>query len=136
MRGRARTLRAGLAATLLLVLLAGTAWWFVVAARKPSPPRTLRMATGPAGSASADIGARYRDRLARAGVRLELVETAGAVANLSLLRDSASGTGGGFVQAGTTATYRSGLPCSRNGWGSCSFPSSARSILCCACFRR
>src|SRR3970040_2426810 len=107
MRGRARPLRAGLAATLLLVLLAGTAWWFVVAARKPSPPRTLRMATGPAGSASAALGARYRDRLARAGVRLELVETAGAVANLSLLRDSASGTGGGFVQAGTTATYRS-----------------------------
>src|SRR3990172_7388154 len=63
MRGRARTLRAGLAATLLLVLLAGIAWWFVVAAWKPSPPRTLRMATGPAGSASADIGARYRDRL-------------------------------------------------------------------------
>jgi TRAP-type uncharacterized transport system substrate-binding protein len=40
-------------------------------------------------------------------VRLELVETAGAVANLSLLRDSASGTGGGFVQAGTTTAAES-----------------------------
>jgi TRAP-type uncharacterized transport system substrate-binding protein len=93
--------------TLLLVLVAGTAWWFVVAAWKPAPPRTLRMAAGPAGSAYADYAARYRDRLARAGIRLELVETAGAVANLRLLRDGASGTSAGFVQAGTTTAAES-----------------------------
>ena len=90
-----------LAATLLLALPAVAAWWFV-SAWHPAPPRVMRMATGPAGSAYAEYGARYRDILLRAGVTLELEPTAGALANLGRLRDSQSGVGAGFVQAGTT----------------------------------
>jgi len=65
------------------------------------------MATGPAGSAYAEYGARYRERLARSGIQLTLVPTEGAVANLALLRDAVSGVGAGFVQAGTTTAAES-----------------------------
>ena len=73
-----------------LILAAVAAWW-LVAVWKPAPPRELKMATGPAGSAYAEYGARYRERLARSGIQLTLVPTEGAVANLALLRDAVSG---------------------------------------------
>jgi TRAP-type uncharacterized transport system substrate-binding protein len=95
-----------LAATLLLALPVLAAWWFVKAWH-PGPPRVMRMATGPAGSAYADFGARYREIFARAGVTLELEPTAGALANLGRLRDPQSGVGAGFVQAGTTTPEES-----------------------------
>ena len=101
---RSRALRASVAAALILAAVA--AWW-LVAVWKPAPPRELKMATGPAGSAYAEYGARYRERLARSGILLTLVPTEGAVANLALLRDAASGVGAGFVQAGTTTAAES-----------------------------
>jgi TRAP-type uncharacterized transport system substrate-binding protein len=95
-----------LAVVMLLALPAVATWWFVEAWH-PAPPRTMRMVTGPAGSAHAEYGARYRDILARSGVRLELHPTAGALANLERLRDAGSGVGAGFVQAGTTTPEQS-----------------------------
>jgi TRAP-type uncharacterized transport system substrate-binding protein len=95
-----------LASVLLLAVMAVGIWW-LVQVWLPAPPRALRMATGPAGSAFAEYGARYRDILARSGVRLELEPTAGALANLERLRDSGSGVGAGFVQAGTTTPEQS-----------------------------
>ena len=59
------------------------------------------MATGPPGSAYARAAAQYRDFLARNGVQLRLVPTAGAVANVKLLQDPLSGVSAGFSQAGT-----------------------------------
>jgi TRAP transporter TAXI family solute receptor len=50
------------------------------------PPRTIRMATGSEGGAYAEIGKRYQAALERAGEQLRLVETAGSVDNLALLR--------------------------------------------------
>ena len=94
------------AAMLVLALPVVTLWWFV-GAWQPAPPRAMRMVTGPAGSAHAEYGARYRDILARSGVRLELVPTPGALANLERLRDAGSGVGAGFVQAGTTTPEQS-----------------------------
>src|SRR6185436_10694173 len=101
---RSRALRTSVAAALILAAVA--AWW-LVAVWKPAPPRELKMATGPAGSAYAEYGARYRERLARSGIQLTLVPTEGAVANLALLRDAVSGVGAGFVQAGTTTAAES-----------------------------
>jgi TRAP-type uncharacterized transport system substrate-binding protein len=92
--------------TLLLALPAVAAWW-LVRTWQPSPPRVMRMATGPAGSAHAEYGARYRDILARSGITVELEPTLGALDNLARLRDSQSGVGAGFVQAGTTTPQRS-----------------------------
>jgi TRAP-type uncharacterized transport system substrate-binding protein len=105
-RSRVIRPRTVLAATLLLALPVVAAWWLVTA-WQPSPPGTMRMATGPAGSAHAEYGTRYRDILARAGVTLELEPTMGALANLARLRDSRSAVGAGFVQAGTTTAEQS-----------------------------
>jgi len=82
----------------LIVLLAAA-----FAALRPQPPREIAIATGPAGSTYAQAAERYRQILARDGVRLRLVPTHGAVDNVRLLRDPNSGVGAGFVQAGSVS---------------------------------
>ncbi len=81
----------------MATLVAGAAWAFVAAG---IPPRTVTLATGPPGSAYAALGERYRVTLARSGVDLRLVPTAGDVENLARLRDPRSGVSVGFVMAG------------------------------------
>ena len=65
-----------------------------------APPRTVTMATGPAGSAYAVLGERYRTILARAGIQLRLVPTAGEAENLARLGDPRSGVGVAFAISG------------------------------------
>jgi TRAP-type uncharacterized transport system substrate-binding protein len=71
------------------------------------PPRTVTMATGAAGGANHELGLRYRDILARSGVRLRLVNTTGGLDNLARLRDRRSGVQVGFIQGGTTTKEES-----------------------------
>ena len=66
------------------------------------PPRTVTMATGPAGGAYHELGLRYREILARSGVRLRLVNTTGGLDNLARLRNRRSGVHAAFIQGGTT----------------------------------
>jgi TRAP transporter TAXI family solute receptor len=73
------------------------AWQFA----DPAPPRTLRMATGAPDGAYAAFGERYRNILAREGVRLELVPTSGSIENIALLRRMTGGVEVAFVQGGT-----------------------------------
>jgi TRAP-type uncharacterized transport system substrate-binding protein len=80
-----------------VVVLLGT----LVAVLRPLPGRDLAIATGPPGSVYALAAERYRQILARDGVRLRLVPTNGAVDNVRLLTDPKSGVDAGFVQAGT-----------------------------------
>ena len=82
-----------------VVVLLGT----LVAALRPLPRRDLAIATGPPGSVYALSAERYRQILASDGVRLHLVPTDGAVANVKLLKDPKSGVDAGFVQAGTVS---------------------------------
>jgi TRAP transporter TAXI family solute receptor len=65
------------------------------------PPRSIGMATGPEGGGDYEIGKQYQALLARAGVELKLVATAGSVENLALLRDSHSGVSIALVQGGS-----------------------------------
>jgi len=88
---------------LALILLIAAALWAAVAALRPLPPRTITMATGPEGSAYAEIGKRYRAIFARSGIDLRLKPTAGALENLSLLSNPRSGVSVGFVQSGTVS---------------------------------
>jgi TRAP-type uncharacterized transport system substrate-binding protein len=71
------------------------------------PPRTVTMATGAAGGANHELGLRYRDILARSGVRLRLVNTTGGLDNLARLRDRRSGVQVAFIQGGTTTKQES-----------------------------
>src|SRR5262245_1623962 len=65
------------------------------------PPHSIAMATGPEGGGYYEIGRQYQELLARSGVELRLVPTAGSVENLALLRDPKSGVDMALVQGGS-----------------------------------
>jgi TRAP-type uncharacterized transport system substrate-binding protein len=71
------------------------------------PPRTIVMATGAEGGANHELGIRYREILAKAGVNLQLLTTTGGLDNLARLRDPKSGVDVGFIQGGTTTKKES-----------------------------
>ena len=89
-----RQLIKGLAAIFGILVIS----WLAVDYFVPSPPSKITIATGFKGSSFEYFGQRYRERLAaRAGVAVQLRETAGAVENLRLLQDPKSGVHIGFV---------------------------------------
>jgi TRAP-type uncharacterized transport system substrate-binding protein len=90
------------AAVLLVAAIAVTVSMF-----NPTPPRTVVMTTGSAGSAYSEVAERYREILARDGVELRLLPSAGAVENLNRLSDPRSGVSVGFVQGGITNAQKS-----------------------------
>ncbi len=87
-------LSAGPLAFLAVGLVALAYWWL-----QPNPPRRVTLATGPAQSAYAEFGQRYRKALAADGIDVVLLESEGSSANLQLLRDGAADLA--FVQGGT-----------------------------------
>ena len=87
---------AGPVAILAVGLLVGAYWWL-----DPQPPKTVRLATGPEGSAYAGFGQRYASALAREGITVELIPTEGSVANLQLLREGKADVA--FVRGGSGA---------------------------------
>jgi hypothetical protein len=68
----------------------------------PLPPRHLVIAAGVAGSGYEKIARRYAKILARHGVDLEIRNSAGAVEDLNLLRDPASGVQAALTTFGFT----------------------------------
>ena len=66
----------------------------------PAPPSTVTLATAFKGASFDYYGRRYKERLARDHVNLELRETVGAVENLKLLQDPQSGVDAAFVAGG------------------------------------
>jgi TRAP-type uncharacterized transport system substrate-binding protein len=81
---------------LVLALLWGLAYLH------PLPPRTVVMTTGAKGGAYHEFGMRYREILARSGVELELLESAGGIENLRRLSDPGERVDAGFMQGGAT----------------------------------
>jgi uncharacterized protein len=78
----------------------------------PIPPRHFVIAAGMAGSGYDSFARQYARILARDGVEVEVRNAAGAVEDLNLLRDDASGvqaalTALGFTQPGDTDTLYS-----------------------------
>lgn len=93
-----RDLLASAGPVLLLAvgLLAAAYWWL-----DPQPPKTVRLATGPEGSAYAGFGQRYAQALAREGITVQLIATEGSVANLQLLQSGDADVA--FVRGGSGA---------------------------------
>jgi len=87
---------AGLVGAMLLVV----GLWMFIGFYQPLLPRTVTMATGPAGGAYHAYGERYREIFARHGIELQLLPTEGAQENLSKLSDPHSGVSVGFLQGG------------------------------------
>jgi TRAP transporter TAXI family solute receptor len=73
----------------------------------PAPPSTITLATAFKGSSPDYFGQRYRERLARDHVNLELRETAGAVENIKLLEDPHSGVDAAFIAGGVSNSKHS-----------------------------
>ena len=90
-------------AALAVAVISAAALWTFAAYVRPMPPRTLTMVTGPEGGAYHSFGIRYREILARDGIKLKLQTTSGAIENLALLRDRNSGVEVGFLQSGLTS---------------------------------
>lgn len=94
----------GLAAVLVAAGLV-FAWQFV----DPAPPSSVTLATGDADGAYHAYGKRYQTILARQGIEVNLVETAGSPENLGLLKDPDSGVQLGFLQSGLATPEDEGL---------------------------
>ncbi len=82
----------------VLVTLVGffAAYQFV----EPSPPRTITIATGEPEGAYFKYGNLYKPLLKENGIELKIRATAGALENLHLLEDKASGVDISFIQGG------------------------------------
>lgn len=83
-------------AALLTAAAFAVAYHFV----EPAPPRRFTLATGRADGAYHRFGLHYRALLAREGITVELRPTSGALENVRLLADPASGVDAAFVQGG------------------------------------
>ena len=97
------------AAAPTIALIAGVcllAYWLV----DPAPPRSVRLATGQENSAYEEFGKKYAAALAKHGVKVTLVPSAGSGENLKRLK--AGEVDIAFVQSGSTneeAAEREGL---------------------------
>ena len=65
----------------------------------PTPPKRVTLATGPAQSAYAEFGKRYKKALAANGIEVALLPSQGSSDNLRLLREGKADLG--FVQGGS-----------------------------------
>ena len=90
----------------VILCIAGMSWlaldYFV-----PAPPSKFTIATGAKNQTYEAIGKRYREILARSHVDVELRLTNGAVENVKLLNDPASGIKIGIAQGGISDSDRS-----------------------------
>ena len=68
----------------------------------PAPPNSVTIATAFKGASFEFYGRRYKERLERLGLKVELRETAGAVENIALLQNPKSGVDIGFVTGGVS----------------------------------
>jgi TRAP-type uncharacterized transport system substrate-binding protein len=84
-----------IAVTVTAILSTGFVLWATM------PPSAIVMATGPEGGGYHEVGKKYQTALAREGVQVRLVATAGALENVALLRDQRSGITVAFVQSGS-----------------------------------
>jgi TRAP-type uncharacterized transport system substrate-binding protein len=88
---------------LLALVLLVLAYWLL----DPAPPKRVVLATGPEQSAYEEFGKRYQQALARYGITVELVPTAGSLDNLARLKAPDGNVQLGFVQGGTTSLEES-----------------------------
>jgi TRAP-type uncharacterized transport system substrate-binding protein len=94
-------------ALIAVAVLTVAAVWLAFALLRPTPPRTIGMATDPEGSISAELGKRYQELLARNGIEVRLVPSVGAVENVARLRDPKSGISVGIIPSGITNQQQS-----------------------------
>ena len=83
-----------------ILLLIAAAIWIALKYASPAPPDTIVITSGAADSQFRRTAERYREILARNGVKLEVLPSDGALENLERLRDKTFKVDVGFVQGG------------------------------------
>ncbi|HEY3863006.1 MAG TPA: TAXI family TRAP transporter solute-binding subunit [Verrucomicrobiae bacterium] len=81
----------------IVAVLAAVFWFF-----HSAPPTTLSITSGPKGSSFESTAIKYQAILAKEGVTLQIIPSAGSDENLRRLQDPSSGVDIGFVQGGIT----------------------------------
>jgi TRAP-type uncharacterized transport system substrate-binding protein len=84
-----------------IVLLVLAIFIFALRFVEPAPPNTFTISTGAIDSGYHMFAQRYKDILARDGVTLKLLPSAGSQENVSRLLDEKSGVEVGFLQGGS-----------------------------------
>jgi TRAP-type uncharacterized transport system substrate-binding protein len=82
------------------LLVAAAAIWVAVKANRLAPPGSIRFASGPDGSGYRNQAEKYKQILARYGVKVEVLRSRGALDNLDMLGNKAVKVDVGFVQGG------------------------------------
>ncbi|SMG01355.1 TAXI family TRAP transporter solute-binding subunit [Burkholderia singularis] len=82
------------------VLLTAAAIWLAIALLQPAPPTSLTISAGPPGSSNWLAAQKYKQILAKNGVTLNVLPSAGSAENLARLSDPAQRVDIGFVQSG------------------------------------
>jgi len=96
-----------LVSSVAVVVATGALIWLMFAVFSPTPPRSVSMALDPEGSFSNEVAKRYRELLARDGIKLNLVPSKGAVESVALLQDPKSGVSIAIVPSGITNEQKS-----------------------------
>lgn len=94
-------------ASIGVVVVTTVAVWLTFALLRPTPSRSVAMAIDPEGNFSADVAKRYRELLAKDGIDLRLVPSAGAVESVALLQDPKSGVSAAIIPSGITNQHNS-----------------------------
>src|SRR6516165_1763835 len=90
-----------------LVVLTSVVSWLTFVLFRPTSPRSVTMAIDPEGSFNAIVAKRYRELLARDGIDLKLVPSAGAVESVARLQDAKSGVSIAIIPSGITDEQKS-----------------------------
>jgi TRAP-type uncharacterized transport system substrate-binding protein len=98
-----------LAAVWPVLLIIAIAVWIAFRFVRPAPPDTIVITSGVEGSTFSVAAEKYKKMLARNGVKLEILPSAGALDNLKRLADPAFKVDVGFVQGGLAAGETAGL---------------------------
>ena len=85
------------------LLVVAALGWLTLRAADPAPPSTLVISAASKGSPYHRLAERYAATFARNGVKLEIRESNGSVANVAALESPSSGVDAGFVQGGLIA---------------------------------
>ncbi len=85
-----------------IVAISAAAIWLAIRLIQPAPPNMLTITAGPPGSSFWNAAERYKAILARNGVTLKVLPSAGSMQNLERLSDPNASVDVGFVQSGVT----------------------------------
>jgi TRAP-type uncharacterized transport system substrate-binding protein len=83
-----------------IVAISAAAIWLAIRLIQPAPPDTLTITAGPVGSSFWNAAQRYKAILARNGITLQVLPSAGSMENLERLSDPRTSVDVGFVQSG------------------------------------